>query len=56
MTQAFAHPVWKREVIVDDHGLSERCAGTLAVFMPWAQVERLGTSGARSRTGMKISL
>ena len=56
MTRTFSHPLWKREVTVDDDGISERRAGSLVVFVPWDQVERLGTGRVRSDSGATISL
>ena len=56
MTRTFTHPLWKREVIVDDDGISERRAGSLMTCVPWAQVERLDRNGVRSDSGAKISL
>jgi hypothetical protein len=56
MTQTFTHPLYKREVIVDDGGITERRAGVQAIFIPWEQLERLGRSGACSDTRSKISL
>jgi hypothetical protein len=56
MTQTFTHPWWKRQVVVDEGGISERRAGVLAVFIPWEQLERLGTNGVRSDSGSRIFL
>jgi len=56
MAQTLTHPLYKREVIVDDNGITERRAGIQAIFIPWEQLERLGRSGARSDTGSRISL
>lgn len=56
MRQAFRHLLWKREVIVDDQGISEHRKGNVAVFVPWDQVVELDRYGVRASSGDRISV